>query len=241
MEAEASCQPPPSRTSTAHHHPHKIQIGKREKTAAIALLSSPSTDQSTTTHTKLTKTPPPTPPQQQQNQRPKKKKISEVRHQIGDMQCSIRPWLVEGKEREGRSVREKGMTEGQREKSDLFGRKKEKERSEEERERTVSEGEGTTTTQIDFEVSLIGGLSSDRCSPSLSPSLSRFGYAQKNHLKVNSKCKQFYTLGPLILQSKISNFKLIEFLAQTNHSLWCKMFSQIPLQPKRTQPKGNGR
>ena len=51
-------------------------------------------------------------------------------------------------------MREKGMTEGQRENPDLFGRKKEKERSEEEKERMVSEGEGTTTTQIDFEVYL---------------------------------------------------------------------------------------
>ena len=46
------------------------------------------------------------------------------------------------------------MTKGQREKSNLFGTKKEKEGLEEERERTVGEGEGTTTTQIDFGVYL---------------------------------------------------------------------------------------
>ena len=46
------------------------------------------------------------------------------------------------------------MTKGEREKLDLFGRKREKERLKEEGERAIGEGEGTTTTQISFGVYL---------------------------------------------------------------------------------------
>ena len=39
-----------------------------------------------------------------------------------------------------------------------------------------------------------------------------------NDLKVKLKCKKFYTLGLLILPSKISIFRLTKFSTQTKHS-----------------------
>ena len=58
----------------------------------------------------------------------------------------------------------------------------------------------------------------------------------ENDLKVNWKCKTNYTLRHLLLRSTEFIFSLTVFSCLPKHHQGCKMFSQISLRPKQTQP-----